>query len=376
MSEAHYDVAVVGAGIVGLAHAYEAAKRGKRVVLVDRNSFAVGASVRNFGLIWPIGKPPGVLLDRALRSRAVWLELRDRAGVAVAETGSIHAARAPDEVAVLQEFLAKGQGQGYDMAWLTPEQALARSPMLKPEGLLGALWSSTELTATSPLAIRTIPHYLQEAHGVVLRFGCAVQAVETSVLHTEQGCIFADRIIVASGPEVQLLFPQTLQDVTLSKLQMFSVKPADSTYQLGPGLCAGLTLLHYDAFELCTETLPTLKARCDAQYPQQRQWGIHVLISQHLGGELILGDSHEYGRSFDPFDRADINGWIMDYLQEFATLPAHTPARSWHGIYAKRPGRSELVADPLPGVTVVNALSGAGMTLSFGLAQDVLATRL
>jgi len=42
-------VLVVGAGIVGLAHAFEVRRRGLEVVVLERRARAVGASVRNFG---------------------------------------------------------------------------------------------------------------------------------------------------------------------------------------------------------------------------------------------------------------------------------------------------------------------------------------
>lgn len=98
-----YDVAVIGGGIVGLAMAYTVAQKGLSVVLFERHPQAIGASIRNFGLIWPVGQAPDKL-DRALRARAVWQELQQKAGFWAVPTGSLHLAYHADEMAVIEEF--------------------------------------------------------------------------------------------------------------------------------------------------------------------------------------------------------------------------------------------------------------------------------
>ena len=108
MSHPRADVAIVGAGILGLAHAYVAAKAGKSVVLFERSPRAAGASVRNFGMLWPIGQPAGTMLSLSLRSRALWLEILDLAKLPRRETGSLHVAYRADEAAVAQEFAELG----------------------------------------------------------------------------------------------------------------------------------------------------------------------------------------------------------------------------------------------------------------------------
>ena len=63
-----YDLAVVGSGICGLAHALAAARRGKRVIVIDRDAQANGASIRNFGFITVTGQQAGECWLRARRS--------------------------------------------------------------------------------------------------------------------------------------------------------------------------------------------------------------------------------------------------------------------------------------------------------------------
>ena len=47
--QTRFDVVVVGAGIVGLAHAYHALQQGMTVAEVDHADAVAGASVQNFG---------------------------------------------------------------------------------------------------------------------------------------------------------------------------------------------------------------------------------------------------------------------------------------------------------------------------------------
>ena len=88
-----YDVAIVGAGILGLAHALAAARRGLSVVVVDRDHHAVGASIRNFGFVTVTGQQAGACWRRAMRSRDVWEEVAPQAGITILHQGLDAAAR-------------------------------------------------------------------------------------------------------------------------------------------------------------------------------------------------------------------------------------------------------------------------------------------
>ena len=101
-----YDDIVVGAGIVGLAHAYHLARRGRRVAVFERSRRAEGASVRNFGMLWPIGQPLGEPRCLALRSREIWLQILREAGLPHECCGSLHLAYHEDEAQVIREYCA------------------------------------------------------------------------------------------------------------------------------------------------------------------------------------------------------------------------------------------------------------------------------
>jgi glycine/D-amino acid oxidase-like deaminating enzyme len=86
---ATFDLIVVGAGIVGLAHALAGVRRGLRVAVLERDARACSASVRNFGFVTVTGQEGGATRRRALRSREVWTEVADAAGIEVHQRGAV-----------------------------------------------------------------------------------------------------------------------------------------------------------------------------------------------------------------------------------------------------------------------------------------------
>ena len=373
MSQTRADVAVVGGGILGLAHAYQAAKAGRRVVLFERSPRAMGASIRNFGMLWPMGQPAGRMHQMALTSRAHWLDVIAAARLPHYPTGSLHVVYREDEATVAQEFAALAPAQGFEVTWLNPEQVLARSPAVVPEGLLGGLWSPTEVVVDPRVTIATLPGFLEEQCGVTLRYNTAVTRIEMPRVRAGEETWEVETVYVCGGDDFQTLYPALFaaSGITRCKLQMLRTAAQPNQWQLGPSLAAGLTLRFYSSFGLCP-SLPRLKARIAAETPEYDRWGIHVLVSQTAAGEITLGDTHEYGLAVDIFDKAELDDLVLRYLATFARFPDQTITQRWHGVYAKHPDEPYCRFAPAPGVHVVTAPGGSGMTLSFGLAAETL----
>jgi FAD dependent oxidoreductase TIGR03364 len=369
------DVAVIGGGILGLAHAYVLARSGKRVVLFERNARARGASIRNFGMIWPIGQPAGEMHAMALRSRELWLQALHAAKLIFRPTGSLHVAHRADEAAVLREFAEVGPAAGYRCEWLGVEGTMQKSEAVQPGDLQGSLWSSTELTVDPRQVIAEFPEYLREI-GVELRYGSPVRRIELPMVEAvsangaEREIWEAGAAIVCGGDDFETLYPEIFatSGLTRCKLQMMRTGPQPGHWPLGPSLAAGLTLRFYKAFSIC-QTLAALRARIAAEKPEYDRWAIHVLASQTADGAITLGDSHEYGLDVDIFNKSLLDDLILREAAIFLRMPSSTIAERWHGVYSLHPERPFFEAEPAPGVRIVTAPGGSGMTLSFGLAE-------
>jgi FAD dependent oxidoreductase TIGR03364 len=365
---------VIGAGILGLATARALALKGYSVKLFERTQKAVGASIRNFGMVWPIGQPDGKLYERAIRSRTVWKEICDAAGIWYDEAGSLHLAYHEDEEKVLEE-LHELFCKNRKTKWLNKEEVLQRSEAANPSGLLGGLYSPNELIVDPREAIAAIPAFLGEKFNIKFHWGkCISYVADHTVYIGNNEEHEADLIFICSGSDFETLYPEIFSElaITKCKLQMMRIAAQPGGWRIGPALCGGLSLIHYKGFA-AAPSLAKLKQRYEAEMPDYLEWGIHVMVSQNGRGELTIGDSHEYGLTHDPFDKDFINQMILDYLQKFADFKDWAVIESWNGVYAKlTDGETDIFLSPEPGVHILNGMGGAGMTLSFGLAEEMV----
>ena len=366
---------IVGAGIVGLATARALAMRNYEVTVIERNQRATGASIRNFGMIWPIGQPNGEAYEQAVLSRNIWQQTCKGAGIWLDEVGSMHLAYTRDEMQVLTELSEMYRGRQFEQ--LTPAAATAKSPAVNGKNLLGALYSPHEMIVDPRQAINILPDWLFEQFGVKFLWGSAATEIRYPEVKAGSNTFTADEIYICSGSDFETLFPlvYSAQALTKCKLQMLKIRKQPDNWRIGPALCGGLSLLHYGSFK-SAPSLKDLQSSFLQTHPEYLKSGIHVMVSQNQQGELIIGDSHEYGLTHDPFNSTEINEMILGYLKHFAMFRDDKVIETWNGVYPKLTnGQSSLVIFPEDGVTIINGLGGAGMTLSFGLCEQIVSHR-
>lgn len=365
-------IAIIGAGIVGLAHAWAAARQGHRVTVFERNDRSRGASVRNFGMVWPVGQPAG-LQPLARRSRELWGEFLAGSAVYSRPSGSVHAVAHDDEVAVLEEFVERAPDLGVEVRMLSAREREA-TPGLRRDAVKAGMFSAGECNVDPREVMATLPRFLAERHGVEFAWNHPVMEVEEGRLRGANGRTAEfDRAFVCGGHELHILFPEVLaaSPLKVCKLQMLRTVPQPGGWALGPMLASGLTLRHYANFQVCP-SLAAVERRVRAAMPEIDRFGIHVMASQDRFGGLVLGDSHEYGDDIEIFDKAEVDSIMLRELRALFDFPDWTIAERWHGFYAKNPEGPEFRREVRPGVQVVSGTGGAGMTLSFGLADRAL----
>jgi FAD dependent oxidoreductase TIGR03364 len=360
------DLVVVGAGIVGLAHALHAARAGQRVTVLDRDAQANGASIRNFGFVTVTGQGAPHTWRRARRAREVWAEVAPLAGIAVHQRGLLMAVRRPEAVAVIEEFAAGPMGEGCRVL-----RGADMPAPLRAADLLAALHSPHELRVESREAIPRLAAWMEATLGVRFVRQVAVHAAGTGVVETTRGTFRAPRIVVCPGADIATLFPDTFarRQVTLCKLHMLRL--ADPGWRMGAPVMSDLGLHRYRGYADCP-SLPALRARLAAEQAAELEHGVHLIVVQGADGSLVVGDSHHYGPTPDPFQPEHVDALIIREAQRVLDLPAPRVVERWTGLYPSGPEDAFFEA-PAPGVRLVSVTSGTGASTAFGLAEEVLA---
>lgn len=366
-----YDVAIIGAGILGLAHALAAARLGKRVIVIERDSVANGASVRNFGFVTVTGQRSGDCWALARRSRDVWQDVADEAGIPILHRGLVVAARRPESEAVIDAFLQTEMGEGCRR--LTPKEARDHIPALRTETVTAALYSPHELRVESRDVLPVLAAWLESRHDVTFSWRTSVNAVDAPLLETSRGPIHAETVIVCPGDDVATLYPQRLEayGVTRCKLQMLRLKP-DRQETLRAALMSDLGLAHYHGYADLPEAA-ALKDLLDEEQKEHRANGVHLIAVQSADGTLVVGDSHSYETTPDPFIDTDINGLILGEVGTVLDLGAYSISETWAGTYAWAPDRWRLTDAPDAATRIVVVTAGCGASTAFGIGEETMA---
>jgi FAD dependent oxidoreductase TIGR03364 len=366
-----FDLAVVGAGIVGLATALAGVRRGLRVIVIDRDAQANGASVRNFGFVTVTGQERGPMWTRARRSREVWREVAAAAGIPIVHAGLWMTARRPESVGVLKAFMATEMAEGCRL--LSPAEARRRFPQLVASDLLAVLESTIELRVESTEAIPRLAAWLANAHGVAFVREATVTSIEMPQVHTSRGTVEADRVAVCPGDDFNGLYANRLSAYKLTRCKLQMLRLADPGFKLPGAIMSDLGLGRYRGYSDLDAAAP-LKVRLAIDQAEHIKHGIHLIVVQSADGSLVVGDSHHYASTPDPFSQEEVDGLILDEFAAALGIAPPPTVERWVGTYASAADRPVLIDAPEASVRVAIVTCGAGASTGFAIGEELVAS--
>ena len=346
MSDATYDIAIVGAGIVGAACADEFARRGLRVVVVDRDTVGSGATAAGMGHIVVMDDSEAQFaLTRY--SQHLWQELRRELpdDVEYDQCGTIWVASDEEEMTEVRRKHDHYRERGVATQALDAATLRNFEPNLRPE-MAGGLLVPQDGVLYPPCAARFLLERAQQ-HGVQVRLGC-------SVAHLGQG-----RIALSDGLEIRA---------------EFIVNAAGTG---SPDLTSGLEIKKRKGHLVITDRYPGFLRHQLVELGYLKS--AHSVSSDSVAfnvqprrtGQVLIGSSRQYGAEHKEVDHAMLV-WMLRRAQEYMPgLRAMSTVRSWTGFRAATPDKLPLIgpwsADK--SLFLATGHEGLGITTSLGTAR-------
>ncbi|MDX3383325.1 TIGR03364 family FAD-dependent oxidoreductase [Streptomyces niveiscabiei] len=364
-------VIVVGAGVVGTLHAWQALERGHEVVQIEREAEARGASLRNFGLVWVSGRADGEELSAALRARELWEGIGERVpALGFRANGSLTVVRGALERAVAEYAAARGDAdvRGYEL--LTPGEARALNPALRGE-FDAALYCARDAAVEPRTAQRALRAELLTNPRYTFLPGREVREVigERAVRDDHGDLHTGDAVVLCTGAWLGGLVRELAGPhlpVRRVRLQMMQTAPLGEP--LTTSVADADSFRYYPAY-----ASPALDA-LNSGRPQPDTAAEHrmqLLMVQRADGGLTVGDTHEYEHPFSFDTVEDPYEHLAGVVESLLGRPLPAIRRRWAGVYAQCLDTSRVVhrQQVRDGVWLVTGPGGRGMTCAPAIAE-------
>jgi len=211
------DVAVVGAGVIGLSIAWRLARRGLAVAVFERAEAGAGASLAATGMLAAAAEhEPGCdnLLALALESQRQWpafraeLEAQSGRDIDYRPCGTMVVALGRDEVERLRFRHELHRRCGLPTRWLDGQEARTLEPALRPSVAAG-LFCADDHEVDPPLVMAALVAAFKAAGGRLIEH-CAVEALDLAAGRvagavTAAGACRAGAVVLAAGAWTDLV---------------------------------------------------------------------------------------------------------------------------------------------------------------------------
>jgi glycine/D-amino acid oxidase-like deaminating enzyme len=338
-----FDIAIVGAGIVGAACAAEFARAGLRVVVIERDVVGGGATAAGMGHI-VVMDDSEAQFSLTSYSQRLWRDLAPQLmpEVEYESAGTIWVAADDDEemreVERKHEFYSR---RGIPTEILDAKALEEAEPNLRV-GLAGGLLVPQDAVLYPPVAAA----YLLRSAGCDVMAGTPVTRIESGQV------VLRDGASVSAGTVV------------------------NATGSVSPELSAGLAVAPRKGHLVITDRYPGFIRHqlVELGYLKSAHSvstdSVAFNVQPRRTGQVLIGSSRQYGAqdsSVDPHIVTAMLQRAVGYMPELAQLKS---IRTWTGFRAATPDKLPLIGPSgIPGVYLATGHEGLGITTSLATAK-------
>jgi glycine/D-amino acid oxidase-like deaminating enzyme len=386
---AQVDVVIIGGGMAGIATAWQLAKRGTSVAVIEKGRVAAEQSSRNWGWCRQQNRDRRELPLAQLALR-MWDTINSDIGeeTGFRKCGLTYATTKQADLDTWEQWGRQARELGVDTRMLSAGEAAVRLPGTS-RTWLGGVYSPTDGRAEPELAVPAIANAAQRAGALIIE-NCAVRELETaggriSGVLTERGLVRCSSLLVAGGAwSGMFLRHHNIRFLQASvKSTSFYTTQAKAVTEGGVAmedvtirrrLDGGYTVGLSGKGQLQITPYGLLQAREFWRTFQIRRQGLTYAIGRQFfdGPEAILRWNAD---SVSPFERTRILDPLPDtHLVErgitlltsvYPELKGIRPAQSWGGMVDSTPDAIPVISpvNSQPGLYIASGFSGHGFGL-------------
>ena len=365
-----FDVAIIGAGIVGAACARALSKRGVSVAVIDRSLPASGTSSHCEGNLLVSDKGAGPELDLARHSIALWDELAQSfeeelgpqfPSVEFEPKGGIVVTTTESGAQPLIDFAGEQRASLIDARVMDLSEALEREPHLNPE-ITAAVYYPEDCQIQPTIATEALLAVARkngaqvftktEVTALLRDHSGAVQGV-----HTNRGEIKAKNVVVAAGPWSGKISEALGAPVPIKPRRGNVLVTSRMPHRVFHKVYDGD---YFGATQSADAALQTA-----------------AVIESSQAGTVLIGSSREQVGFNEAMHANVLAEMAQKALRVFPFLADAAIIRSYGGFRPYMPDHLPIIGDDprIPGLFHASGHEGAGIGLSVATAE-ILAARL
>lgn len=353
------EIIVIGGGVIGSSITYYLSKMGKKVLMIEKKDNCSGSAGASDGVVGYHTKKPGLQMELAIQSIAMFEELSKELGMDIEyrkDCGGMQPAETKLEWEILSEIVKEQRKSGVDIRMISIEEACKIEPQLNPD-LYGALYSPTS-GKVNP--IRLTFAYIQAAKRLGAQVLSNTEVTDVLVkmgrvmgVQTSRGVYYADQVIDAAGSWAAEIATMAGVDLPIRprKGQLFITEP------LGPFMDVTLQCARYNVIKFKPEAVGDKAVL---------RMGASLSIEQTENGGLVIGSTRE----FAGYDRENtleaMEVTMRRAMRFFPALKDVNIIRAFAGLRPFTPDGIPVIGEveKLPGFFVAAGHEGDGIALA------------